>query len=95
MTSEATGEGSGTTSKNGNPDSSHHTRLARLGAWAGILGPTLFVVTFTVEGCLRPGYASARMFVSALSLGPRGWIQVLNFVVVGLSFLALARRPPS
>jgi hypothetical protein len=31
------------------------------------------------------------MFVSALSLGPRGWIQVVNFVLVGLSFLALAR----
>lgn len=68
------------------------TRLVRrLGAWAGIVGPIIFVVIFTVEGCLRPGYEPTAMFVSALSLGSLGWIQILNFVVVGLSFLAFAR----
>jgi hypothetical protein len=65
--------------------------VRRLGAWAAIVGPTVFVVTFTVEGWLRPDYNAAAMFVSALSLGSSGWIQVLNFVVVGLSFLAFAR----
>jgi len=48
-------------------------------------------VTFTIEGWLRPGYSAASMFVSALSLGSSGSIQVLNFGVVGLSFLAFAR----
>src|ERR1019366_5827171 len=64
---------------------------SRPGAWAGIAGPTLFVTVFTIEGWLRPGYRPASMFISALSLGPRGWIQMANFVVVGLAFLLFAR----
>jgi len=31
------------------------------------------------------------MYVSELSLGPRGWIQIVNFVVFGLLFLFFAR----
>jgi hypothetical protein len=60
-------------------------------AWAGIIGPTLFVVTFTLEGWLRPGYEPLRMYVSELSLGSRGWIQIINFVVFGLLFLVFTR----
>lgn len=37
------------------------------------------------------GYDSLAMYVSALSLGPRGWVQVLNFIVFGLLSLAFAR----
>jgi hypothetical protein len=59
----------------------------QLGAWAGMIGPPLFVAVFALEGWLRSGYNSAGMFVSELSLGPRGWIQMLNFVVFGLLFL--------
>jgi hypothetical protein len=51
----------------------------------------LFVSTFALEGRLRPGYDSLAMYVSGLSLGPRGWIQILNFVVFGLLLLAFAR----
>jgi len=69
------------------PDS----KPARVGAWAGIVGPALFVLVFTVEGWLRPGYEPARMYVSALSMGPRGWIQISSFLVAGLSFLLFAR----
>jgi len=32
------------------------------------------------------------MYISALSLGPRGWVQILNFVVFGLLLLAFARE---
>ncbi len=67
------------------------TKERRLGTGAGLVGPTLFVAVFTVEGWLRPGYAPTRMFVSALSLGPRGWIQIANFAVVGACFLLFAR----
>lgn len=56
-------------------------------AWAGVIGPTLFVAVFTFEGWLRSGYEPARMYVSELSLGSRGWIQNANFVVFGLLFL--------
>jgi hypothetical protein len=62
----------------------------RFGAWMGILGPAIFVATFSVEGWLRPDYPVRQMLVSALSLGPRGWVQVVNFLVVGVAFLAFA-----
>jgi Protein of unknown function (DUF998) len=52
-----------------------------LGAIAGRIGPLLFVATFTIAGWLRPGYRAREMFVSELSLGSRGWIQIANFIV--------------
>jgi hypothetical protein len=67
------------------------THRRRLAAWAGIIGPTLFAATFTIEGWLRPGYHPLGMFVSALSLGPRGWVQIVNFVVFGTLLLAFSR----
>ncbi len=63
----------------------------QLAAWAGMIGPALFVTIFTLEGWLRPGYNPLGMYVSELSLGPRGWIQIVNFVVFGLLFLFFAR----
>jgi hypothetical protein len=59
--------------------------------WAGMIGPILFVAVFMVEGRLRMGYDSLAMYVSALSLGPRGWVQILNFIVFGLLLFAFAR----
>lgn len=56
-----------------------------------MIGPALFVLTFTIEGWLRPGYDACSMFVSELSLGPRGWVQISNFVLFGLLFLAFSR----
>jgi len=64
---------------------------AQLAPWAGMIGPTLFVAIFTLEGWLRPGYEPIGMFVSELALGPRGWIQVSNFVLLGALFLVFAR----
>ncbi|HEY4942782.1 MAG TPA: DUF998 domain-containing protein [Rhizomicrobium sp.] len=63
----------------------------RLAAWAGMIGPVLFVAVFTIEGWLRPGYDPFANFVSALSLGPRGWVQIANFVVLGALLLTFAR----
>jgi hypothetical protein len=62
----------------------------QLGALAGILSPVIFVNTFTLEGWLRPGYNPFGMYVSELALGPRGWIQAVNFVVSGLLFIVFA-----
>lgn len=61
-----------------------------LGAWAGMIGSALFVLVFTIEGILRPGYDARSTFVSALSLGPRGWIQIVNFLVTGALFVLFA-----
>ena len=63
----------------------------QLAIWAGIIAPPLFVATFLLEGWLRPGYEPLSTFVSALSLGPRGWIQITNFIVFGALLLAFTR----
>jgi len=63
----------------------------RAAAIAGMAGPALFAAIFTVEGLLRPGYRPLAMFVSELSLGPRGWIQIASFILYGASFLVFAR----
>jgi hypothetical protein len=60
-------------------------------ARAGMIGPALFVTVFTLEGWLRPGYDPFGMYVSELSLGPRGWIQIANFVVFGTLMLLFVR----
>ena len=63
----------------------------RLASWAGIIGPALFVAVFTIEGWMRPGYEPLKTFVSALSLGPRGWIQIANFLVFGFLLFVFTR----
>jgi Protein of unknown function (DUF998) len=64
------------------------TRGALLGrpaaALAGAIAAAGFVVAFTLEGAVRPGYDPVRHYVSQLSLGPGGWVQAVSFVVTGL-----------
>ncbi len=47
--------------------------------WGGVLAGPLFIVVFLLEGTLRKGYNPWRQPVSALSIGPRGWVQQTNF----------------
>ena len=63
----------------------------QLALWTGIIAPILFVAIFLLEGWLRPGYEPLSMYVSALSLGPRGWIQIANFIIFGALFLVFTR----
>jgi Protein of unknown function (DUF998) len=63
----------------------------QISAWAGMIGTTLFVLIFTLEGWYRPGYKPLEMFVSALSLGSRGWIQILNFIIFGALLFVFSR----
>ena len=65
-------------------------RLTRRLLWAGIAGPVVFIGTFLILGATRPGYDPARVFVSQLSLGDSGWVQVVNFVVTGGLLIAFA-----
>jgi hypothetical protein len=55
---------------------------------AGV-GPLLFFAVATVEGSLRAGYDPIAQPISALALGPRGWVQTLNFVVLAASFASM------
>src|SRR4051812_43382380 len=63
----------------------------RRAAAAGMSAPVLFVTVFTVEGARRPGYSPLSRFVSELSLGPAGWVQVLNFLVTGALVVVFGR----
>lgn len=62
----------------------------RVGLVAGLVGPTVFVTVFLLEGLLRNGYDPLADYVSALSLGPRGWVQIANFLLVGACLLLFA-----
>ncbi|MGI5241779.1 DUF998 domain-containing protein [Dactylosporangium sp. CA-139066] len=55
----------------------------------GLAAP-LFVAAIFVEGALRPGYRSVDHFISELSLGRWGWIQITNFIATGLLLIAFA-----
>jgi hypothetical protein len=57
---------------------------------AGTAGTALFILVFLVDGATRPGYSPVRQPVSALALGPRGWLQTSNFLVSGLLVTASA-----
>jgi hypothetical protein len=61
-------------------------------SWAGIIAPILFVGLFTTEGAFRSGYNPQIMYISALSLGARGWIQIANFIVFGVLLLVFTIR---
>ena len=63
---------------------------ARLLLGAATVGLTAFVVTFLVEGALRPGYRPWRHAISQLSLGPFGWVNTIGILLTGLALLAFA-----
>lgn len=56
----------------------------------GAIGPLLFIVVFLIEGATRPGYSPWQDAVSALSLGPGGWVQVTNFIICGALIFGFA-----
>lgn len=56
----------------------------------GVIAPLVFVVTFTVDGALRPAYSPWSMFVSELSIGPGGWVQRVNFLLSGALVVVFA-----
>ena len=61
--------------------------LRKIAPYAGMLGPVLFTLSFTINGSLRHGYDPARMYVSELSIGPHGWIQIVSFMFLGVSLM--------
>ena len=64
--------------------------LTRRIALAGILGPPFFIAVFLVDGLVKPGYNPIVQTVSAGSIGELGWIQVCNFLVLGVALSAFA-----
>jgi hypothetical membrane protein len=57
---------------------------------SGIVAVAGFTIVFLIEGALRAGYRPTYHPISALSLGPRGWLQASSFVVTGALMAAFA-----
>jgi hypothetical membrane protein len=62
----------------------------RLFMIAGAIAPALFLLVATIDGFTKPGYDARRDFVSDLALADHGWVQIANFIVVGLLLVAFA-----
>jgi hypothetical membrane protein len=61
------------------------------GALAGIAGPVLFTLGFLAQEQLRRGeYDPISEVISALEAGGHGWVQQVNFVVLGLLTMIFA-----
>ena len=52
-------------------------------AIAGMIGPLFFIALVIVQGILQPDYSHITMPISALAAWPAGWMQNLNFFVLG------------
>jgi hypothetical protein len=65
------------------------TQTTRLLA-CGILAGPLFLAVWLLQALTRDGFDPSRHPLSLLSLGELGWIQIANFVVTGLLYVACA-----
>lgn len=65
-------------------------KITRLILAGGVVGPIFFIIVFLIEGATRPGYSAWRNYVSQLSTGENGWMQVANFIVCGLLIFGFA-----
>jgi len=65
-------------------------RELRFGGTAGVVGPALFAVVFILQNIVRTDDDAIAEPVSALSIGEYGWVQRLNFVVLGVLLLTFA-----
>jgi hypothetical protein len=54
------------------------------GLWYAVGAAVPFIAVTAIQGLVRPGYDSWHQAVSALSLGPGGWVQVVNLVAFGV-----------
>lgn len=66
------------------------TGTTRLLLGCGVLAGPLYLVTGFAQAFTREGFDLARHPFSFLSLGEGGWLQIANFVLCGLMFLASA-----
>jgi hypothetical membrane protein len=59
-------------------------------ALAGVVGPVLSVVVFSVAGALRPGYSPVHQAISALGTGTGGWLIDAVGVAMGAGLVIFA-----
>ena len=56
----------------------------------GVIGPLLFIILFLIEGATRANYNPFRYPISSLSIGALGWMQAVNFLILGTLLVAFA-----
>ena len=61
--------------------------IKKIAPWAGMFGPLLFTLSFAINGMLRADYYPVRMYISELSIGPQGWIQIISFIFLGICIM--------
>ena len=71
------------------PPGAPTTQTTRLLACGIVAGP-LFLAVGLIQAFTRAGFDLGRHPLSLLSLGDLGWIQITNFVVTGVLFVACA-----
>jgi hypothetical membrane protein len=59
-------------------------------AFAGLAIPILFTVLVIAQGLFQPDYSHRELPISALAAWPLGWVQNVNFYLVGLLMIAYA-----
>ncbi|HEV8652402.1 MAG TPA: DUF998 domain-containing protein [Actinomycetes bacterium] len=72
------------------PPTATTTNATRALLACGVAAGPLFVVVGLLQMLSRDGFDPTRHPLSLLSLGGLGWIQISNFVVAGLLFVASA-----
>jgi hypothetical membrane protein len=66
------------------------TAVTRWLTLAGVVGPLLFVVVFTLAGFLRPGYSPIHQAVSDLGVGSNAWLLDGSAIINGLLLIGFA-----
>jgi hypothetical protein len=64
----------------------------RLPLLLGVLAPIVFIAIFTIGGLFRKDYSAISMYISALSIGSNGWIQIVNFLILGVFLFVFSIR---
>ncbi len=65
---------------------------SRWQVFSGAIAAPVFIITFLIEGAIRPNYSPLRHAVSSLSIGNLGWIQSANFIVTGTLLFIFALK---
>ena len=64
--------------------------LTRLLLLCGAIAGPFFIVVLLIQDYTRPGFDPRRDILSLLSLGDWGWVQMTNFILVGVLNLLYA-----
>lgn len=66
------------------------SRITRAMLTCGVIGGPLFIAVVLIQELTREGFDPKQHTLSQLSLGDLGWLQIANFIVSGLLFIACA-----